>query len=113
MSTLKEQGTKAFQAKDFAAAVDLYTQALAENASDHTILGNRSAANYQLKKYDEALADAEQCISIKPDWSKGYQRKGMAQQAKGSLDGAVESYSKGVELDANNTQCQQLLDRAE
>ena len=64
MATLKEQGTKAFQQKDFANAVELYTQALAENSSDHTILGNRSAANYQLKKYDEALADAEQCITL-------------------------------------------------
>ena len=81
MSTLKEQGTKAFQQKDFQSAVNLYTQALAENASDHTILGNRSAANYQLKNYTAALADAEQCIQLQPDWSKGYQRKGMAQQA--------------------------------
>ena len=64
MSTLKEQGTKAFQQKNFQSAVDLYTQALAENSTDHTILGNRSAANYQLKNYAAALADAEQCIVL-------------------------------------------------
>jgi len=40
-------------------------------------LGNRSAAAYQLKKYDEAMADADKCIEIQPDWSKGYQRKAM------------------------------------
>ena len=49
---------------DNQSAVDLYTQALAENSSDHTILGNRSAANYQLKNYTAALADAEQCIAL-------------------------------------------------
>jgi hypothetical protein len=31
-----------------------------------------------MTKYAEALADAEKCIEIKPDWSKGFQRKAMA-----------------------------------
>ena len=31
---------------------------------------NRSAAYASLKKYEEALADAEKCTSIKPDWAK-------------------------------------------
>lgn len=105
MSTLKEQGTKAFQAKDFQSAVDLYTQALVENPSDHTILGNRSAANYQLKKYEDALSDADQCISIKPDWSKGYQRKAMSLQATGKIEEAIAQYQKGVDLDPANRQC--------
>jgi len=72
MSTFKEQGTAAFQARDFQTAIDLYTQALGDNATDHTILGNRSAANYQLKNYEAALTDAEECITIMPTWSKGY-----------------------------------------
>lgn len=59
MSDFKGQGNKAFQAKDFQAAINFYGQALAENASDHTILGNRSAAYYQLKQYADAMKDAD------------------------------------------------------
>ena len=112
MTTFKEQGTKAFQARDFESAVNFYTQALEENPSDHTILGNRSAAKYQLKNYDDALADAEQCISLQPEWSKGYQRKAMALQAQNNLDDAIAQYTIGVEKDANNAQCKQLLEKA-
>jgi len=89
MSTFKDQGNAAFKAKDFQAAVDAYSQAITENPTDHTIIGNRSAANYQLKNYTEAMTDAEKCIEINPDWSKGYQRKAMCLQATGMLDDAV------------------------
>jgi len=66
------------------------------------ILSNRSAAFYNLGQYDEAEADADKCISIKPSWSKGYQRKAMAQQAKGNFVKAIENYQIGVNLDPSN-----------
>lgn len=78
MTSLKEQGTAAFKAKEFDKAIDLYTQAITENPTDHTLFGNRSAARYSLKNFEEALDDAEKCIEVKNDWSKGYQRKAMA-----------------------------------
>ena len=87
--SFKEQGNNAFKTKDFDTAIKFYTQAIEENPTDHTIYGNRSAAYYSLKKHSEAQADAEKCIEIKPDWSKGYQRKAMALQAQGDLDQAV------------------------
>jgi stress-induced-phosphoprotein 1 len=55
-----------------------------------------------MQKYNDALLDAEKCISIKPDWSKGFQRKAMAQQAMGDLDSACENYDKACELDPAN-----------
>jgi stress-induced-phosphoprotein 1 len=78
MSGFKEQGNEAFKQKDYNAAISFYTQALESNPSDHTILGNRAAAYHNLGKYTEAENDADTCISVKPDWSKGYQRKAMA-----------------------------------
>ena len=113
MSTFKDQGNAAFKAKNFEEAIGFYTQAIEENPSDHTIYGNRSAAYYTLKKYDEALGDADKCIEIKDDWSKGYQRRAMALQAKGDLDTAIENYRIGCEKDPNNAQCRSMLDAAE
>ena len=51
MSSFKDQGNAAFKNKDFQGAIDLYSQAVDQTPTDHTILGNRSAAYYQLKKY--------------------------------------------------------------
>lgn len=83
-------------------AVSYYSQALETAPTDHTILGNRAAAHHNLGSYTEAEADADKCISIKPDWSKGFQRKAMAQQAQGDLEQAMENYQKGCDLDPTN-----------
>ena len=34
------------------------------------LLSNRCAAYLNLKKYEDALEDAERCVQIEPDWSK-------------------------------------------
>lgn len=39
---------------------------------------NRSAALLQLSKTTKALADADECIRLQPDWDKGYFRKASA-----------------------------------
>lgn len=44
---------------------------------------NRSAALLQLRKSGKALEDAEQCIKRKPDWDKGFYRKGLALELAG------------------------------
>ncbi len=98
----KDLGNQEFKAKNFDKAVEHYTQAISENPSDHTIYGNRSASYHNLKKFNEALADGEKCIEIKPDWGKGYQRKAMALHALGRLGDAFMAYQKGSELDPAN-----------
>lgn len=34
------------------------------------LLSNRCAAYLNLKRYENALEDAERCVQIEPDWSK-------------------------------------------
>lgn len=47
---------------------------------------NRSAALLQLSKTTKAVADAEECIRLAPDWDKGYFRKAAALEALGRLE---------------------------
>ena len=111
--SFKDQGNQAFKDKDFAKAIEFYTQASQENPSDHTILGNRSAAYLNLGQFENAAKDADTCISLKPDWSKGFQRKGMALHSMGKLEEAIEVFEKGVELDPANAQCKQAMEKAQ
>ena len=103
----KDQGTEQFKQKNFAKAIELYTEAITENPSDHTIYGNRSAAYANLKQYQKALGDGEKCIELKPDWGKGYHRKGTALHGLGKLEDSVHAFEDGLKVDPTNAQMQQ------
>ncbi|KID84623.1 heat shock protein STI1 [Metarhizium guizhouense ARSEF 977] len=101
---LKALGNKAIAEKNFDDAVDKFTQAIALQPENHILYSNRSAAYASQKDWDNALADAEKTTQIKPDWAKGWGRKGAALHGKGDLLGANDAYSEGLKLDANNAQ---------
>ena len=79
---LKAKGGAAFKAGNFEEAVDHFTAAIDLTPEDQTLYSNRSASYLKLTILEEALADAQKCIELKPDWVKGYQRKGHALQAQ-------------------------------
>lgn len=103
---LKAEAGGLFKAGDHAGAIDKYTAAIELAPEDHTLYANRSAAKQNLKQWDSAIEDAEKCISIKPDWGKGYWRKGLAQSGKGDAETAVQTFQKGLEAEPG---CQQLV----
>jgi len=98
---LKDQGNKAFQAKDYDKAIDLFTQAIALDPKNHVLYSNRSAAKAGKRQYAAALEDAEQCIKVNPSWSKGYARKGAALHGQRRFDEAIAAYEAGLKLEDN------------
>lgn len=59
------------------------------------------------------MNDANKCIEIKPDWAKGYGRKGLAEFKLGDTEKALEAYKKGLELDPNNQQLKDGIKQVE
>lgn len=57
---LKNQGNKAFAAKDYDTAIDLFTKAIEIDPTNHVLFSNRSAAKAGKKDWSAALEDAEQ-----------------------------------------------------
>merc|ERR1712100_915742 len=55
-----------------------------------------------LTAVNEALKDAEKCIELKPDWAKGYTRKGHVEFFTKQYDKALETYQEGLKHDPNN-----------
>ena len=102
MATQKDLGNAAFKQKNFDTAIEHYTTAISETPTDHTIYGNRSASYLKINEFIKALEDAEKCIELKPDWSKGYQRKGNALHSMNQRAEALHTYKKGLELDPSN-----------
>ncbi|KAJ1489206.1 hypothetical protein T484DRAFT_1562034, partial [Baffinella frigidus] len=88
-------GNAAFQAQNYETAAEWFTKGIAVDGANHVFFSNRSAALAGLKKYGEALADADRCISLKPDWGKGYARRGYARAGIGDIAGALQAYRQG------------------
>ena len=62
-----------------------FTQAIEIEPANHVLYSNRSGAYASLKKFDQALEDANKITEIKPDWAKGWGRKGAALHGTGDL----------------------------
>jgi len=98
----KAKGNEHFSAQRFPEAVEAFGKAIELDGANHVLFSNRSAAYASLKNYEAAKADAEKCVSLKPDWSKGYARLGAALHGLEMYEEAIGAYEQGLGLDATN-----------
>ncbi|KYQ58410.1 Stress-induced-phosphoprotein 1 [Trachymyrmex zeteki] len=109
VALLKEKGNTALQTGNYDEAIRCYTDAIVLDGNNHVLYSNRSAAYAKSEKYQQALEDAEKTVSLKPDWGKGYSRKGSALAYLGRYDESIRAYEKGLQLDPNNPQLRSSL----
>lgn len=109
----KEKGNTALKAKDYAEALNCYTEAIQADNKDHIHHSNRSVCYYNMGQHEKALQDANNCITLKPDWAKGYLRKGTAEIGLDLLEEAKASFTKGLELEPSNQQLKDGLNEVE
>uniref|UniRef100_A0A8C9R3D7 LON peptidase N-terminal domain and ring finger 3 n=1 Tax=Scleropages formosus TaxID=113540 RepID=A0A8C9R3D7_SCLFO len=88
---LRLEGNALFADKQPDAALRKYDEAIRLAPRDHVLFSNRSLINASLKKFDEALSDAEMACELQPHWLKGHLRKA---QALGSLRRAEEALTE-------------------
>lgn len=101
----KTKGNAALSAGNNSEAIDCYSQAIELDNTQHVFYSNRSAAYLSNKETEKALEDAENCIKLKSDWSKGYARKGAALHSMQKYGEALEAYEAGLAIDKNNAGC--------
>ena len=65
-----------------------------------------------MQNFEKAAADAEACVKLAPQWSKGYSRLGLARFKLGDLAAAVKAYSSGLKIEPDNDQLKAALDEA-
>lgn len=93
----KRRGNEALQRKAYDEAIKHYSEAISLNGSQHTYYSNRAAAYQSKGDFSKALADAEKCIQLAPQWPKGYSRKGAALHAMKRYEEARSAYVMGLE----------------
>jgi stress-induced-phosphoprotein 1 len=84
------------QADKITEAIEHYSAAIRLDGANHVYFSNRSAA--YLKKGDahNALEDADAVIGLKPDFAKGYSRKGSALHALKRYNDSMAAYAQGL-----------------
>ncbi|CAH0487610.1 unnamed protein product [Peronospora farinosa] len=105
---LKAEGNAALSRQDYEGAAKLYREALqlsADGPSSHIYHSNLAAALMYLGKYSEVIDHCEQSISLKPAYVKAYSRMGSAQVQLNDLDGAIDTFRRGLEVDSTNAAC--------
>eukprot|EP00930_Biecheleria_cincta_P096128 TRINITY_DN87_c0_g2_i1.p1 TRINITY_DN87_c0_g2~~TRINITY_DN87_c0_g2_i1.p1 ORF type:complete len:609 (-),score=200.04 TRINITY_DN87_c0_g2_i1:475-2229(-) len=108
----KAKGNTAFQAKDFKEAITHFTEAISHDPTDHVFFSNRSACFASLEQYEKALEDGTECVKLKPDWPKGYTRKGLAEFFLKKYDEAAETYKAGLKLAPEDATLKEGLQKA-
>lgn len=101
------EGNKALREQDYVRAIDCYTSGLLEGKSTKlrsVLLSNRSSAHAHLERWDAALKDAVECLSIRADWSRSHACHGAALEGIGRPGEALKSFKTASELDPENTE---------
>ena len=108
----KNKGNDAFKNKKYAEAIDWYTKAIdvdpnCEGAA--ALYSNRAASYSSMGHHDKAIEDAEKCIRLRPDWLKGYFRKGTALEAMNRLDDCCKAFEDALKAEPNNGEVQEKV----
>lgn len=100
------------RASDTDGAMADFAAALAIGANDGEVYLNRSATLIGLKRYDEALKDADQAVQLHPARIEvAYYNRAMANEALGNVRAAYDDYEAAVRLQPRFTAAKDQLSR--
>lgn len=102
-AVLKDSGNKAYVAKEYAVAVEYYTQAIAFNPVDPVLYSNRCAAYLGAGEAAKALYDVRVSKKLKPDWAKALFREGQCLEALEQFEDAANAIWQAIQLAPGDT----------
>ena len=79
-------------------AAEIYNLIIAKVPDRVEAYNNRGVILYEMKRYDDALANFEKAIALKPDYAEAYLNRGAAQRDLQQFQAAVHSYDKAIAL---------------
>ena len=104
---LKNKGNEVFAKGENVKAAKFYSLAISMNPVDHVFFSNRSACQFNLRRFNEALLDGRRCVALSGGkWVKGFFRVAACLAALERHEEALATVDAGLALD---TQFNDLL----
>jgi tetratricopeptide (TPR) repeat protein len=94
-----DKGEAAYKAKDYAKAVEYYTEVLKLEPTRHETIYARGVNYYKLKRYDDALADFDKVKSVKGIDHHALNYIGLIYMAKEDYPAAFNAFKAAVDLE--------------
>lgn len=89
---LRTKANKMYSSGNLGEAMQLYNRAFNMAPDDHLVLSNRSITFLKMGNALAALEDAELAVALRPDWPKGYLRRGSALKKLGRHEEALQDF---------------------
>ena len=106
---LKDEGNAFVIRGEHARALELYSQAIALDATQKTFFSNRCAARLAVGDKAGALEDADAAVTLDGRWPKAHYRRGAALKAAGDYEEAATAYFDALKLDDKNSGLKRAL----
>lgn len=115
---LKNEGNNLLKEGDFQGAIGMYSEAIDKleaegHESRHILFSNRSAAYLKSGDLDQALRDANECVTLSPDWAKGYSRQAAVLKEMRKFTEAVEATRAGLSIEPSNVALKTIMKACE
>merc|ERR1712151_166895 len=110
---LKAKGNAALQVKNYSLAIEHYTSAINIDGTNHLLYSNRSAAYLSKGDAQNALDDANVCLGLNPNFSKGFSRKGAALHTLKRYNDAITTFKEGLSKFPNDKVLKNGLENVE
>lgn len=100
------QGDNYYSARDYANAINSYTQALSVDPNNASAYNKRgfTLLNQDRKNVDKAMEDFNQALLINPRYAAAHNNLAWGFDIKNQLKNAYTEYSEAIGLDKNNAQ---------
>merc|ERR1719225_1685454 len=98
---IRNKANQKYTSRIYDEALELYNRAFSITPYDHLVLGNRSITQYKTGNIEAALEDADLAVSLRPDWAKGYLRRGNALKMLGRHEEAFKALFSCLILEKN------------
>lgn len=99
---LKNEGNRLMKEEKYQEALNTYSKAISQDATNPVFYCNRAAAYSRLGDYQSAADDCRMSLRYDPNYSKAFGRLGLAYSKMNKHEQALEAYQNALRIEPDN-----------